>query len=133
MSFLLLPLSALQRLHSPSFIMQEASKCCPWCFQPLTPPVLKECQDEGVPCTSPPRAACSRSASHFFRSKLAVLASHVLKRIRQEAAKSRGPQLHHFLSQMKSPPRACFNGTGDDYVLFFLQSRTDVELFFFWI
>lgn len=34
--------------------------------EPPTAPVLQECQDEGVPCTSPPHAACSRSASHFF-------------------------------------------------------------------
>lgn len=91
--------------------------------EPLTPPVLKECQDEGDPCTSLPRATCSRSASNFSRSKLAVLASHVLKRIRQEAAKSRGPQLQHFLSQMKFPSRACFNGTGDDYIYFFFPAE----------
>lgn len=28
-------------------------------------PVLRACQDEGFPCTSPPRVACSRSTSHL--------------------------------------------------------------------
>lgn len=102
--------------------------------EPLTPPVFKECQDEGVPCTSPPHAACSRSASHLFWNKLAALALHVLKRIRQEATKSRGPQLQHFLSQMKFSPRACFNGTSDYYIIFVFpaeQNRCET-LFFFW-
>lgn len=82
---------------------------------------------QGFPCTSPLHA-CSRSSSYLAWSKLAVLASRFLKRISWEAAKSRGPKPQHFLTQMKFPPRVCFNGSWDDCI-FFLLSRTDVGTF----